>query len=125
MSGDGVLLDTNAIIYFLEGRARVAEHVLMAETIFFSVITEIELLSAPHLDDKDTATIREFLNRCRRVDLTTEIVNQAITIRRRERMRTPDAIIAASALTLNVPLVSADKQFGRVADLSVITDIVD
>ncbi len=46
----------------------------MAETIYYPVITEIELLSAPHLTDENTATIQSFLARCQRVDLTPDIV---------------------------------------------------
>jgi predicted nucleic acid-binding protein len=60
VSGDGILLDTNAIIYFLEGRARIAEHVLLAETIYYSVITEIELLSASHLSEPTSTLFVDF-----------------------------------------------------------------
>lgn len=125
MNGEGILLDTNAIIYFLEGRSRIAEQILRAETVYYSVITEIELLSAAHLSDQDETTIRGFLTFCRRVDLTPDIVEQAIQIRRADRMRTPDAIIASSALVLNVPLITADKQFDRVAGLNIVTDILE
>ena len=125
MNGEGILLDTNAVIYFLEGRSRIAEQVLVAETVYYSVITEIELLSAAHLSDEDGTTIREFLTYCRRVDLTPDIVEQTIHIRRANRMRTPDAIVASSALILNVPLVTADKQFGRIIGLNTITDILE
>lgn len=125
MSGDGILLDTNAVIYFLEGRSRIAEHVLLAESIYFSVITEIELLSAAHLTPDESATIREFLGRCRRVELTPDVVDQTIAIRRNERIRTPDAIVAASAIVLDVPLMTADRQFSRISDLKIITDILE
>jgi predicted nucleic acid-binding protein len=59
VNGEAILLDTNAFIYFFEGRSRIAEHILLAETIHYSVITEIELLSASHLTEEDVATIRE------------------------------------------------------------------
>ena len=124
VNGDDVLLDTNAFIYFFEGRARIAEYVLLAETIYYSVITEIELLSASHLTDENTATIRSFLARCQRVDLTPDIVERAILIRRTGRIKTPDAIIAATSFALDVPLITADEHFGRIAGLIVITDIL-
>ena len=83
------------------------------------------MLSASHLSDADGITIREFLTYCRRVDLSPDIVEQAIQIRRAKRMRTPDAIVASSAVILNFPLITADKQFGRVAGLNIVTDILE
>lgn len=125
VNGDDILLDTNAIIYFLEGRSRIAEHVLFAERIYFSVITEIELLSSPHLSEKDNEAVRGFLSRCLRAGLTSDVVERAIHIRRTEGLKTPDAIIAATAIVHGIPLVTADKRFGRVVDLRVITDILE
>ena len=125
MNGDDILLDTNAIIYFLEGRSRIAEHILLAETIYYSVITEIELLSAAHLSEEDRRAIREFLAHCQRVDLTPDVVEQTIRIRRANRVKTPDAIVVASALALNVSLVTADTQFGRIAGLRIVSDILE
>ena len=89
MNGDDILLDTNAIIYFLEGRSRIAEHVLFAERIYYSVITEIELLSSPHLSEKDNEAIQGFLSRCLRADLTSDVVERAIHIRRTEGLKRP------------------------------------
>ena len=125
VSGEAVLLDTNAFIYFLEGRARVAQHVLRAETVYYSVITEIELLSARHLTESDIEVIREFLSRCQRIELTAPVVELTIDIRRQRRIKTPDAIVAASALSLGVPLVTADGELARIPGLSTIVDILD
>lgn len=123
MNGDDVLLDTNAFIYFFEGRSRIAEYVFLAENIYYSVITQIELLSSSHLGDEDITTIKAFLARCKLVELTTDIVERTIQIRRTGRMATPDAIIAATALSLDVVLITADKQFGRIAGLTIASDI--
>jgi len=120
MNGDDLLLDTNALIYFFEGRLAVAERILLAETLYYSVITEIELLSAAHLTDDDRATIRAFLARCQRIELTSEIVERAIDLRRSERLKTPDAIVVATALQLDVPLMTADKRLARLPHLRVI-----
>jgi predicted nucleic acid-binding protein len=125
VNGDRLLLDTNAIIYFLEGRSRIAEYILLAETLYYSVITEIELLSAPHLTNDDATVIREFLARCQRVDLTPDIIEQTIHIRRAVRCKTPDAIVAASALILDIPLFTADTQFDRITGLNLVTDILE
>lgn len=125
MNGDDILLDTNAVIYFLEGRPRLAEIVLLAGTIAYSVITEIELLSATHLTDPDTSAIRGFLSQCRRVKLTAPVVERAIEIRRQTRLKTPDAIIAASAMVSDLTLITADTGFSKVTGLAIVTDLID
>lgn len=123
MTGNDLLLDTNAFIYFFEGRSRIAEHVLLAEKLYYSVITEIELLSAAHLTEDERTTIRAFLARCQRVELTPGIVERTIALRRSGGIKTPDAIVAATALELDVPLITADKRLSRISGLQVVADI--
>lgn len=119
-----MLLDTNAFIYFFEGRRTITDLVVRTPSLYYSVISEIELLSANHLTESETSQIREFLLLCNRIELTSEIVKKTITLRRQYRLKTPDAIIAATALNLNTPLVSADAGFQKIAELEVISDIL-
>jgi predicted nucleic acid-binding protein len=124
VNGNKIFLDTNAFIYFFEGRSHITELVVQMPAIYFSPISEIELLSAPHLTPEEVAQIKAFLFLCQRVELTSEVIEQTIRVRREYRFKTPDAIIAASALNLNIPLVSADTDFGKVAGLILISDIL-
>ena len=43
-----------------------------------------------------------------------------IDLRGKYNLKIPDAIIAASALYLNLPLISADKVFEKVSELQFI-----
>ena len=116
MNGDDLLLDTNAFIYFFEGRPAVAERVLLAETLYCSVITEIELLSARHLTEEERTTIRAFLA-CQRIELNPDVVERTIELRRSERLKTP--IIVATALHLGRPSCDGRQASGahcRLAD---------
>ncbi|MCG8347486.1 MAG: type II toxin-antitoxin system VapC family toxin [Chloroflexales bacterium] len=124
MNGDKLLLDTNAFIYFFEGRSSITELVIQTPVICFSPVSEIELLSASHLTSDEIAQIKAFLSLCQRVELTSEVIEQTISLRRQYRFKTPDAIIAASSLNLNIPLVSADTDFDKVEGLFVISDIL-
>lgn len=60
MSGNNFLLDTNAFTYFFGGRQRLTELVAQANLIYYSPISEIELLSAPHLSQKEIEQIKAF-----------------------------------------------------------------
>jgi predicted nucleic acid-binding protein len=124
VSGDKILLDTNALIYFFEGQPKITDLVVKTPAIYFSVISEIELLSAPRLTQDEIVQIKTFLSLCRRVELTQEIVDRTIAFRRQYRFKIPDAIIAASVLSLNIPLVSSDTDFQKVEGLVLISDIL-
>lgn len=124
VSGDKIFLDTNAFIYFFEGRSKITELVVQTPALYFSAISEIELLSASHLSEGETEQIKEFLSLCQRIELTPEIIEQTIILRRQHHFKIPDAIIAASALSLNIPLVSADTDFLKVPELTLISDIL-
>ena len=125
VSGNKIFLDTNAFIYFFEGRSNITELVVHTPVVYFSPITEIELLSAPQLTPTETEQIREFLNLCQRVELSEKIIEQTIAVRRQYRFKVPDAIIAASARVLEIPLVSADNDFQRVEGMNLISDILN
>lgn len=124
MIGSKILLDTNALIYFFEGRDKITNLVVSTPEIYFSAISEIELLSANGLSESEIDSIKAFLSLCHRVELTSEIIEQTISIRRQYRFKIPDAVIAASAIYLNMPLVSADTQFNKIAELTLFSNIL-
>lgn len=109
------VIDTNVALYFLGGR--LAEG-LPAGEYFASVITEMELLSYAGLDEDGEKAIREFLADLDIVDLTPEVKERAILLRRSHGLKLPDAIIAATAVTLDAELLSNDAGFGRVPELT-------
>ena len=125
MSGSKILLDTNAFIYFFEGRGKITNLVVSTPEIYFSAISEIELLSADRLGESEIDSIKAFLALCHQVELAPAIIEQTIRIRRQYHFKIPDAIIAASAIALEMPLVSADTHFKKIAELSLVSDILD
>jgi predicted nucleic acid-binding protein len=124
VNGNRILLDTNAFIYFFEGQGKITNLVVSTPEIYFSAISEIELLSASHLTQSEMDSIKAFLSLCHRVELTSEIIDQTIMIRRQYHFKIPDGVIAASALHLHMPLVSADTDFKKIAGLTLISDIL-
>ncbi|MEN8219757.1 MAG: type II toxin-antitoxin system VapC family toxin [Pseudomonadota bacterium] len=108
------LLDTNIILYLLG--ERLAEPLPVAD-YSVSVISEIELLSYPNLDTQAEQKIRNFLAHMMLVNLDEPIKTKAIQLRRQHTLKLPDAIIVATALTLNVPLFSNDLRLNRISGL--------
>jgi len=110
-----IVLDTNAVLYFLGGR--LAEPLPDAD-FYISVITEIELLSYPHLTVDEENAIRDFLTDVTLVDLTQAIKQAAITFRRQYRFKLPDALIVATADCLNADLLTNDTKLLNIKSLS-------
>jgi predicted nucleic acid-binding protein len=77
-----------------------------------SVITFIETLADPDMTIDEEAAARDFLSGCAIIDITQEIREKAILIRRfRKSLKLPDAIIAATAIELESMLLSTDTHF--------------
>jgi hypothetical protein len=109
------VLDTNAILYLLGGKLA---RPLTPALYFVSVISEMELLSYPSLDNAALAQIRSFLSEVTVVELTEEIRDLAIGLRRQHTLKLPDAIVAATALSLQAQLVTNDTKLLRVPGLA-------
>jgi predicted nucleic acid-binding protein len=117
MSGDNIVADTNLIIHLFNGNP-VAREVLDGKSVWLSCITEMEVLSFPRLSDKDISLIRDFFSECIIVELGNDIKETAIAVRSRYGLKLPDAIIAATSMYLDFPLLTMDRDFKRVKELN-------
>jgi len=119
MSGNNILLDTNAIIAILDGHP-IAAGIINHNVLHVSFIAELESLSYQKLSTKERSTIRDFLDECILLDLNMEIKKITIDFRVNYRLKLPDAIIAATGYYYKLPLVSADKNFSKIKEIEVI-----
>lgn len=110
------VLDTNAVLYLLAGRNRDS---IPERQCFISVITEMELFSYPSLEPSEENKIRFFLKYIPAIDVTREIVEETIRLRRIYGLKLPDTIVAATALTLNAELITNDKGITRISELHI------
>ena len=119
MSGNRLLLDTNAILGFLtDARYKSA---FDKKSLFASTITELELLSFHSLRDDELDKINIFFGFCEIIELTQSIKSKTVELRKKYKLKLPDSIICATVVTHNLVLVSADKQLQKIKELRVIT----
>jgi predicted nucleic acid-binding protein len=111
--------DTNIAIYLLSGDENLA-NLLQGMDAKISFITELELLSKPNMTAKELVSTQNFINQCTVVDISPVIKNKVVEIRQKMKIKLPDAIIAASAICMNLPVITADKQFEKIPELNVI-----
>jgi len=119
MNGNKIFVDTNILIYFLKGEKEVIE-MIADKDLVTSFITELELLSLPKISEKSKKLIKELLKNCLIIDLNNDIKELTIEFRKKSKLKLPDSIIAASAYFLNLPLLTADKQFKSIDELEVL-----
>ena len=108
------LLDTNIALYLLGGKLVTP---LPVGNYAVSVITEMELLAWPSLTPLEEARVKAFLQSVTLCELTPAIRQQAVRLRREERLKLPDAIICATALEHRVDLWTNDERLFNVPGL--------
>ena len=114
MTAKRILVDTNVLVYHLGGRAD-ATRTLQGAEVHISFITEIELQSKPSLTENDLSSIHTALAHYRISDINPAIKQLAALLRRRHSLKLADAIVAATAIHLDIPLLTADSDFERLA----------
>ena len=103
----GWLKRPGSMAYFMDRHPGCVLHV--------SVLTRIELLAYGELDSVEEAAIGRFLGDADVVSLNAEVERLAIALRRATRRKLPDAIVAATAVWLDAPLVTADRRLAETA----------
>lgn len=119
MSGESLVLDTNVALYLLRGDLSAAD-AIHGQRVLISFITYMELLSKPEMTRVETKAVEAFVHEWPMVDLDARIMEEAIRLRKTHRLKIPDAIIAATALTQQLPLLTADRIFERLKDEIVV-----
>lgn len=118
------LIDNNAISNFFAGNFTVIGMEFMAEVIdqtpIISVITEIEALSWISRDKSKEQVVQSFVHDAHILALTPAVVAQSVAIRRSRKIKTPDAIIAATAIVHQLTLITSDSDFKNIQGLTVI-----
>ena len=88
--------------------------------VYLSVITEMEMLGYPGITDSEIKQIKQFIVDCQVFDISPTIKERTIELRRKHNLKLPDAIIAATAMEHNLPLISADGIFARIEDINFV-----
>jgi predicted nucleic acid-binding protein len=115
MNNSVIVLDSNSVIYQLNKKL---DHTVVLAAYpgcekHISVITELEALSKPGMTADEETEAKAFLSTCVIEEISPAIKQAAISLRRTKKLRLPDAIIAATALALNAPILSNDTDLSN------------
>ena len=117
--GKRYLIDSNIVIDFSSNVIPKKGSALLSKCLdedpIISIITKIELLGYKSI----TQEVQDLVGVSLTIGLTDEIVNQTIQIRKQYKIKLPDSIIAATAMILDLILLSRNtSDFGKIKGLN-------
>ena len=119
MSGSKILIDTNIALYLFNGDQVLAEELQGRET-YLSFVNELELLGPKGISTQEVEWMQLFLEDCSVMNYNNGIRDITIDLRRKYKLKLPDAIVAVTAIFLGIPLISADVYFSKIIELLFI-----
>ena len=119
MNGISIISDTNPLIYLLNGSSEAADY-LDGKQVWISVISELELFGKKGLSDTEKDNINSLLESCFIAEINSQIKQITKNLMQEFSVKLPDAIIAATSLYLDLPLLTADAGFEKIQDIKLI-----
>ncbi len=103
------VFDTNILVDYLNGVASAKREMDQYEEITISIITWMEVLAGTENENEEAVT-RSFLSQFKVQPIEISLAERAVKIRRRNKMKLPDAIIWATAKELGRILVTRNTK---------------
>jgi len=112
MDKNRFFLDTNVIIDTLNDDLTLLAFLktLSDCEIYINPIVAIEVLAKSDMSEDEEAAARALLDSFKWTEIDKTVCEIAVQIRRAKELRLPDALIAASAITLNATVLSNDSR---------------
>lgn len=114
------LLDSNIFIYFIQGNQKVIDFLdeLGQEKFYISIITRFEVLMGASKEKIPTAKVEEYLDYCENISLDKNVVREALHLSK-GNLKFKDLLIAATAKTNKLTLLTADQDFQKLDGVKV------
>lgn len=123
MISNRFLIDTNILIYYFNGIVDDESiYDILTHSFNISIITKIEFLSWQKLSANVALRKQaiDFILNASVYELDNAIADKTIEIRQNYKIKTPDAIIAATAITHNFEIVTNNTEDFNKLDLKLL-----
>jgi predicted nucleic acid-binding protein len=118
------LIDSNIWIYAAaaqEPAREILSKALKAEWAGYSAISRLEVLGYPSISEQEKRLLEQIMSIFVELPVDRLIIDKAIYIRQSTRIKSPDAIVAATAINMDATLISRNtKDFSTVPNLSIL-----
>lgn len=121
--GTRYLIDTNAVIDYLNNNLPETAGLFLdgLMEINLSIITRIELLAWKNASKEQTKVLETYISHSSVLNLSEQIIENTIDIRKHYHIKLPDAIIAATAVTHGFTLITRNiSDFNKISHLLAV-----
>ena len=119
-----MVLDTNILVAYLKGEPEVVAALEQwrqeGRGLVVSSISFAEVLALPALTASDIQVVTRFLRSFLCIPFDERLAEKAARFARFYRLKIPDAAIAATAVDCAMPLVSRDRGFRKVKEVTLV-----
>lgn len=118
-----MLLDSNIVIYAFEPKYQNSglENFLLQGDFSVSNLTRLEVIGYWRNTNAEVERFAMFFDALHVLEISSDIINRAIGLRRQRSLGLGDAIIAATALEYQLPLITHNvRDFQWIENLQVI-----
>jgi len=129
--GARFLLDTNTVIYLLNSSLPLHSVSFMAKILSedscnICVISQMEILGFKFATQEEDLIAQDFVDDSMIFGITDPVVQKTIALRKVHKIKLPDAIIAATAITHDLTLISRnDRDFRKINGLKYLNPFTD
>ena len=124
MSGNSALLDSNIIIY-LSKRELPFTIFDSFDELFISVISYMEVLGFKFQNDEEEIFVKELTDLFGMKFVDQKVADKVVEIRKQNRIKLPDAIIAATAELDNLCLITRNVDDFKNIDIKILNPFSD
>ncbi len=117
-----MIIDSNIIIYASKSTYPSLLSYLRnnESSLTTSAICKIEVLGYHQLKKVEKQYLENFFNAIRVLPIDSGVINKAIELKQKRNIATPDAIVAATALVHDLPILTQNKKdFARIKSLKI------
>ena len=114
-----MIFDTNILVYISKNILKIDQIITPDVNPAISIISYIEALGFPFATKEDQLYMQKICSSCRLINLSDLIVLETINLRKKHRIKLPDAIIYATASVENLPLLTNNIKDFKLIDSSV------
>ena len=115
-----MLLDTNIVIHACQPDVDWLASWTTHPNAAIASVTRIEALGFAGISAEEETALLDFVSACPTYALDDGVIERAIKLRQQKKMKLGDAIIAATALEYDIPLVTRNEDdFKHIAGLDL------
>ena len=118
------LMDSNVIIDYLANKIPEEKKEILNQIIDLvpkiSILSQIEILGY-NTSKENQNILSEFISQSEILNLTPDVTDICINLRKSQKIKIPDAIIASTALANNFTLITRNhKDFDKIKNLKIL-----